>query len=407
MYSLIFRCWSMGAGVLSIYFVANFYSVAQQGLYYAMLSVLAMQMIFELGLNQVLMQISSRFIVVGKIRVAYLIYASTRWFLVVSIVYFLCAYFYGQKVFGFDLPSVPMGRNFWLAMVIFSAWNLVIAAKLAIYEGCGASEGVYKFKLAQAVIGSCIFWFALFKGFGIWAMIASNVVGVILHYSLKKMLFSSYSISRSFNKLRMFTIWRRKIYPLQWRISLTWLSGYLFTGYLISLVYIYNPVVAGKYGMSIAIFASIQAFFVAAFNIRLPQMTALIVRKDMLSKSYFYQSISQLTLLYFIVIIGFYFVILMLEKYDYKIIERLSSIYLLIGLGFIGVINFFGYCVNSYMRAKGKDRSWLISICSVITLIFCIKIFEFNTDLELTLLVFIVNLLMILPYNLYLLNNEQ
>ena len=58
-HTLLFRGWSVLAGGLSIVLIPVFLSPTQQGFYYTFASVLALQVFFELGLNQVIIQLVS------------------------------------------------------------------------------------------------------------------------------------------------------------------------------------------------------------------------------------------------------------------------------------------------------------------------------------------------------------
>jgi hypothetical protein len=59
LHSLLFRSWSVLAGRLSIVLIPAFLSPTQQGFYYTFASVLALRVFFELGLNQVIIQLVS------------------------------------------------------------------------------------------------------------------------------------------------------------------------------------------------------------------------------------------------------------------------------------------------------------------------------------------------------------
>ena len=54
LYSLITRVWQVLAGPVTIILIAQFYSLDEQGFYYAFASILAMQSFFELGFFNVI-----------------------------------------------------------------------------------------------------------------------------------------------------------------------------------------------------------------------------------------------------------------------------------------------------------------------------------------------------------------
>jgi hypothetical protein len=59
LHTLLFRGWNLMAGALSVLLIPFFLSPTQQGFYYTFASILALQVFFELGLNQVIIQLVS------------------------------------------------------------------------------------------------------------------------------------------------------------------------------------------------------------------------------------------------------------------------------------------------------------------------------------------------------------
>ena len=53
-YLFLSRLWSIFAGGITLILIPFFYDEAQQGLYFTFISILALQVFFELGFNQVL-----------------------------------------------------------------------------------------------------------------------------------------------------------------------------------------------------------------------------------------------------------------------------------------------------------------------------------------------------------------
>ena len=58
-FTVLARFWSSAAGVVTVALIARFLSPAEQGYYYTFGSLVAMQMIFELGFSFVILQLAS------------------------------------------------------------------------------------------------------------------------------------------------------------------------------------------------------------------------------------------------------------------------------------------------------------------------------------------------------------
>src|SRR3984893_14237297 len=58
-FTILARFWSSAAGLVTVALIARFLSPAEQGYYYTFGSLVAMQMVFELGFSFVILQLAS------------------------------------------------------------------------------------------------------------------------------------------------------------------------------------------------------------------------------------------------------------------------------------------------------------------------------------------------------------
>src|SRR6202043_2940731 len=58
-FTVLARFWSSAAGLVTVALIARFLSQAEQGYYYTFGSLVAMQMVFELGFSFVILQLAS------------------------------------------------------------------------------------------------------------------------------------------------------------------------------------------------------------------------------------------------------------------------------------------------------------------------------------------------------------
>jgi hypothetical protein len=58
-FTVLARAWTSGSGLITIVLIARFLQPAEQGYYYTYASLIALQMVFELGFSQVVMQLAS------------------------------------------------------------------------------------------------------------------------------------------------------------------------------------------------------------------------------------------------------------------------------------------------------------------------------------------------------------
>jgi len=71
------------------------------------------------------------------------------------------------------------------------------------------------------------------------------------------------------------------VFPFQWRIAVSWISGYLMFQLFTPLVFVnLGEVAAGRLGMSLAIFAALQSVGVSWINAKIPVLTTHIARGE-------------------------------------------------------------------------------------------------------------------------------
>src|SRR4051794_25717994 len=113
-FTILARFWSSAAGFLTVALIARFLSPAEQGLYYTFGSLVALQIVFELGFSVVIMQMASHERAhlaiaadyevsgdaVAHARLASVIQKSMRWYSVAAILMALALVPAGLWFFG-------------------------------------------------------------------------------------------------------------------------------------------------------------------------------------------------------------------------------------------------------------------------------------------------------------------
>jgi hypothetical protein len=75
--------------------------------------------------------------------------------------------------------------------------------------------------------------------------------------------------------------WKREVWPFQWRIGVSWLSGYVAFSLITPVMFhFHGPVIAGQMGMSLVIAGAVESVAAAWLNTRSPQFGMLVARRD-------------------------------------------------------------------------------------------------------------------------------
>jgi hypothetical protein len=310
-FSILGRLWSSAAGLVTVTLIARFLSPAEQGYYYTFGSLVALQIIFELGFSFVILQLASHERAqltisadceisgdkIAHARLASVIQKSVRWYSVAAMFmastllpagfYFFYKHQHAGQTVHWQLP--------WCLAALMAALNFQLDPLLSFLEGCGYVPEVARLRFMQSVTGSLLAWIALMSHHGLFApaMILFGMASgsFIWLFGKRKMLLGLLRHPSGTNRIR----WNQEVWPFQWRIAVSWFCGYF-------LFWIFNPVLfafrgpieAGQMGMSLSLANAIQAIAVSWVSTKSAPFGTLIARKDYQQLDHtFFQALTQ------------------------------------------------------------------------------------------------------------------
>jgi O-antigen/teichoic acid export membrane protein len=161
-----------------------------------------------------------------------------------------------------------------------TALNLLISPFVAFIQGLGKVKEIAKTQFNVQIVRIAIVWAGLAFGGSLYVVGLSSVLSAIL---LLLIIFSKY-------KKVLISIWeteiiekvhyRKEIFPYQWKIALSWISGYF-------IFQLFNPVlfategaiVAGQMGMTLAVLNGILALSYTWMSTKISLFSGLIAQK--------------------------------------------------------------------------------------------------------------------------------
>lgn len=388
--TLIFRGWAIVAGGATVFLMPLWLTPTEQGYYFTFASVLAIQVFFELGLNQIVMQLVSHEVAHltetpdGKLignefhlgRLSSLARLLQSWYCVAAILFAFIGGIAGNVFFvqkGTEPMSVWLGV--WVVLICATAANLWLSPGLAVMEGCGKVGQVARLRLVQSVLGYGCLWITLLFGAGLWAATAVPVISVACtgywlksHGNLLRWL--SNRVIDMKNQLR----WRTDVLPLQWRIALSWASGYLIFNLFTPMVFSrHGAVEAGRIGMALTVFSSISTIGMSWVNAKAPNLTMHISRGERkelneLFSALFLRSVIVVVLLcVLVVLMGMY-----LNKIGFPLMKRIASLDVLITLAVATIANSMVFAMAIYMRAYREEPMLMQSLVVAVLMVFVV-----------------------------------
>lgn len=285
-------------GVASILFIAQFLTKTEQGFYYTFGSIIAIQIFFELGLTNIITQyvaheashlkwIDSTHLEGEQkyhSRLAHLLRFSVKWYAVIGIIFFIVLLGVGYWFFSYYSPTNDevIWVFPWILVSIGTILKLFIAPLMSILMGLDRVKEVMKMQFYQQLIIPFSTWIGLALGWHLYVLgIASllSVVYVVIYIGttdLKGILKNLWHV-----QLTDRVCYMKEIFPYQWKIALSWVSGYF-------IFQLFNPVlfategavVAGQMGMTLAALNGIMAFSQSWITTKVPLWSKLIALKD-------------------------------------------------------------------------------------------------------------------------------
>lgn len=294
-FTILARGWSSFAGLVTVALIARFLSPAQQGYYYTFGSLIALQIVFELGFSFVILQMASHerahltFSEKEEItgdptahdRLASVLQKTVRWYSAAALFLAIFLILAGEHFFSSHQQSHNVAWRWpWYCAAIAATFTFQIDPVLSFLEGCGYVSRVARLRLGQAAAASLLGWSCLAVHHGLFApamvMVGNATLASIWLFRRRSLLFSLWRRDPGNHKIH----WFQEVWPFQWRIAISWLCGYfIFQLYNPVLFAFHGPVVAGRMGMSLSLTNALATVAIAWINTKAAPFGALIARK--------------------------------------------------------------------------------------------------------------------------------
>ena len=259
------RLWQGCAGILTLVAITYFITPELQGWYYSFLSLSAIYVVFDHGLSHVLVQTSAHSFLKSNIEedsllndedrksLHMLVFSSFQRYQKISLSFLLITSTSGFIFFNSIDSQIDKWEIAWICLIFAVAINLLLFPFLSIIEGSGKISSVYKLRFIQSVVGSLCCWGLLFSDSPLWAPIAVPTIAVItqtawLLVKWKHLLIYAKTPPVSSPQ------WDTTIWPLEWRVALSYVSTYTLTQFITPIVFLMcGSKLAGQVGLSLAV----------------------------------------------------------------------------------------------------------------------------------------------------------
>lgn len=273
-YTLLARIFNILSSVGTVLLILHFLTPVEQGYYYTLLSLVALQMVFELGFSFVILQLAAHETAhltlhsdgriegeaAARARLASVFQLTVKWYLRAAVA--LAVVLVPLGIVFFSRKTAPGVHVAWLGPWVTAAVAVSISFLLtplySFLEGCNQVREIAQMRMYQALVTLVLSWTAIASGYGLYSCALVNVgavaVGAGVIYSKRHLLWSLLRDRGASGAVS----WQVEVWPFQWRIAIASLSTYFTLQVFTPILFAYRgPQEAGRMGLSLSIVAYI------------------------------------------------------------------------------------------------------------------------------------------------------
>lgn len=401
-YAVLLRFWQLLTGPVTQLLIVARFSESVQSYYYAFGYLLGMQVFVELGLQVVLINISSHewsrlSMSDGRIegdpnalsRLSSLVRLMQQWYTVAGVVFagvvFVAGFLYLQdttalkqsleltKAGGSAGAGVPWSVP-WSVVVLLSAMQLRLVPMTAILEGCNQLSVINRLRFWYGAAGTLTVWALVLAGGGLWAVVASAALRLAGEFHLVAGRYRTFFRSLQ-SVIRTEKIsWQKEVLPLQWRIALQGTLLWFVNGLPWLVIFRYHSdSEAVRLGMTWTILTALQSASLAWTETRRPQFGMLIADRRFRDLDHLFFRLTTISMGLMATGVGVFLLgVWTVGFLDGWLFERIAARLLpLDSAALFGVALLllqFALCTNLYVRAHKRDPFLIPSIVSSVTI---------------------------------------
>jgi len=373
-YTSLSRITQAIGGIVTMFLIATFMTKEEQGFYYTFASVLAIQIFFELGLGGIIIQFVAHEMVnlsfksstkiEGKAenlsRLSSLMHFCFKWYALFACMLFvsllLVGYYFFSK-FGSNSPLVNWKMP-WIIIAFGGSLNLLISPWMAVLQGMNKVKEMARLALIQQIFVIGITWLSLILGAKLYIAAINSMTGfafLLILYSrtaYPRLLLNLYK-----QKINVKISYIHEIFPYQWRVALSWISGYFIFQLFNPVIFAFNgAIAAGQMGMTLVALNSILSLALSWTSTKIPMWSTFIASNDYikLDRS-LHKVLRDSTIVSVSCIILFLVFLAIIEQFQLSLTNRFLPLWLCLVLSLTIPLNNIINAWATYLRCHKKE----------------------------------------------------
>lgn len=357
---------------ITVVLIVTRFSAEIQGYYYTFAGLSALQSLAELGLGQAVIQFASHewaklnLDAEGRIvgdaealsRLLSLGRLAFKWFGAMSLFFTIFLGFVGIIQFSSPHAYEVHWVGPWVMFCISIAINLLLMPVFYILQGCNQVTPFWYYRWIQRIVSGLSLWIAMALGAALWTLPISAFAGLVwtIYFLVRK--YRKF-IKMFFNPVYSHSVinWRKEVWPMQWRVAISWTSSYLPTQLFAPILFSFSgAVVAGQMGMTNSLGSILLAISSSWILTKAPHYGVLIAQKRYIElDSEYRKSFLSSFITALIGALGIWGIVFVLDSTRQNIGTRILPL-LPLGLFLIGILfNTLTTSLAVYLRAHKKE----------------------------------------------------
>jgi O-antigen/teichoic acid export membrane protein len=377
----------LATGPVTMALVLQYLTPEIQGYFYAFAGIVAMQVFLEMGFSQNILQFASheyaklKFNPAGALegdlaarsRLISLGRLAFRYYTIAAGIFLVAVGIGGHIFFTIAAQRDPAHhlvawQGAWWLIVATAAGSLAINPAWSLLQGCNQVAVVAKFNfwLALAVFSANAT--ALICGAGIYASAAGALTSLLV--SVIYLLWRWRGFFRQFREHPQHgrVSWAHEIWPFQWRIAVSWMSGYFVFDIINPIAFYFcGAVEAGRLGMSLQLVRIIANVALQWIYTKGPQFGMLVANRAWAELDALWRrSTIQVFVFYLLGYGAFLLAIPLVGQFFPKVPARLAPFAVNAWLGGAMVTQILVGAMSMELRAHKKEPMMWISIMAAV-----------------------------------------
>ncbi|MBN1612932.1 MAG: hypothetical protein JW950_00565 [Deltaproteobacteria bacterium] len=216
----------------------------------------------------------------------------------------------------------------WVFLCAVTGVSIFLVPVWSLLEGCNQVARLYTFRFLQGALVSITVWTAIIADAELWTAFISGMAGLCCSFFFLTRRYRTFLKTLFLSKPDGPKIrWYADMLPMQWRIALSWLSGYFVYSLFTPVLFKYHgSVIAGQFGMTWVLISVVSLMAGAWLAPKIPQFGMFIAQRNYRELDALLWRVTRVVLgISALTALSIWCLIFMLNMLDLSLVQRFAS----------------------------------------------------------------------------------